>query len=315
MSLDPYTAALIDAKARKLHWMRVAQLLRMGFDLARRDDLRSGRFIDDAVQATGYSENLLYRFLSVLKFVEQEIVGAGVATLQQLSDVPFASLELVKRAWMADRAAGENLLRLTLAGGLTVRELYSRVSECLDASHLPRDDRRASRRFRSTTESRVLELIRSRHSEKLCGEKNFRFLTLSQPILPFATSDATIVIERDGKIEAVDGVAIMVHFRSGANVKERIARWAVSSTYFRRFWIVIVDSPRFVSNVEAAVNHLVLSNVGVVGVRLPTMSLRIIRSPSGAPTPDRRSLLVDSLRNRLWEDAEPLVRRRRVGPR
>jgi hypothetical protein len=70
-------------------------------------------FFSAAIEASGYSTNLIYRFLAVLRFVDAELLPKAKVTERAISKLPFATVELIRRAWKLDPSTAERWLRLS----------------------------------------------------------------------------------------------------------------------------------------------------------------------------------------------------------
>lgn len=306
---DTIAADLTGAKEARRPWTQVAELLDRGLQRERQQGVNphTGRFLPFAVKATGYSATLIYRYLAVWKFASAHLVPTD-ASWDALCDVPFASIELIKRVWDLDRRFARAALHDVLAGKISVRRLQAEVRS-IEAKRQAQNLRSTAYTARQEAEAKIIDAIEGQYLETFSNIKEAQFVERTASILLHARADLAIVIEEHGRIEAVDGIELKtrVHIPMRARIWEMIARWLYSSTFYRRFWIVITPQTYeelLISEIQEALAEGSLNNIGVAKATVAKngrVTMRVIRSPGGPPSPDRRPALIDALRKTMWK--------------
>jgi hypothetical protein len=288
------------AKERRESWFGVARNVRA---LRRTWARLAGGDTNPLVQAadaSGYSPNLLARFVSVMEFAER-LAAEGHAPIDRLQRSSFVSLEYLKRIWVADPGKGRELLDAVLDGDITVRDLKV-VHRNLRS---PPDKPRERRTRDSLGTERILGQLLKKELRTLTGSTAARFVTVTKKLGPFVHADYLAIRERDGKVESVVAIEVksMATFASAGAIDDAICRTALRSTYFNRYWVIPIAARKAVlDRFASAIRLLALKNVGIAEMDMTAKSLRVlVRPSSGPPVPDRRGDIVEMLRARQWD--------------
>lgn len=255
MTIDEALKELAGAKAHKLPWKRIAEILQ-----AARSGQASGRlsgaFIDDASRASGYAPALLRRFEAAHQFLSKldrdhpelrasERLGSATATMFQV--------EQLKRLYGIDRQKALALYDQVAEGKLSVRALEREYKTALGAPGLTQADPFGSQQrfntvsagskpvrklFASPFHAVCWEALQAEIS-KLSGEGDIR--QSCDYKFTYFTPFSVAVGMREFGIDFIDGFypILLEAGHSRAQLNRALKDIAFQAPFFRRFWVLV----------------------------------------------------------------------------
>jgi hypothetical protein len=300
------------AKERKVPWTEVAQIVSQGME-AEPGATGSRAFLAKATERTGYSSNMLLRFVSVWKFLNAELVPRR-PSIAEARDIRFSGLEHIQRAWKVNQQAAEDLLNRVLDRRITVRELQQAVAKLRIGS--PRYERFVIRSFGQRVEALVIDEMRKDTRTFFGSDAAEIRAGIRLPFWLGLLPDAIVPIQQDKQIIAVDGIDINIpsHEPPSMFTKQWISRWGWSSTFFRRFWLVLVDPWEAIEKtVPEVITKLSLDNIGIAIATIGQRKIRVAKQPvETVPVPDRRPRVLYAIEKGIeqygqsfWQRSQP----------
>jgi hypothetical protein len=294
---------LKDAKGRRVPWFEIAQTIRLG--LRKEGETSDGRgFLARAADATGYSANLLGRYVAALEFAVG-LESEGLASIEQLAKTSFAAIESLKRIWRIDPAQGRKLLKPLLNGDISVAGLRKVLGTTQSTSAVMQNRSRA-RRYREERKLAILDAIETSHIRALTGAATTKFVCLKGHLDPYLSPDAIAIGERHGRLMWVDGIDVREFspFASATLADDLVGRSALYAPFFRHYWLVLGPTRKGTEHrLRQALARFDLVNVGIAVVEPNDRSLRVVVHPNTArATPNRQRDLIRILEGRKWRD-------------
>jgi hypothetical protein len=299
------------ALRRREPWHAVARGLRSELVAERGNasggfwDRRSPPAIAAAARRTGYSINLLTRFLAVLDWAER-IAETGEVSVEDIEAASFASIEVVRRIWQLDADLGRELLRQAIAGQIGSRRLR-KILNTLSTSeaHRPRQRRASGAADRRLRILMAHEILRAGVKE-LSGSPSLRWVEADQSIwrtAPYAHFDGMAVkVGPNDKVEWVDGFDLREFGGRSINDEmiDALGRAAISATYFRRFFLVIIEpGADRLDWLTKAARDLKLRQFGIAAIEFePKQRVVVALRPAESAMPDRRREVISGLAQR-----------------
>lgn len=288
----PNTLELLKtARQQRQSWFEIAKLLRAA--VAHAGGTKSHALLSAASEASGYSPNLLSRYLAALDFTNR-LLSEGHADTDQLRASTFGSIECLKRIWAVDANIGSELIGPVLSRTMGVMQLRSLLSD-LSEQQSPRHPQPNTNRIRYIRKGSLLDAVE--HQLSVFTGGTGRFIRVSLREGTFARAHAIFLSEKRGLLLSIDGFHTiqLSAFASNSAVRYIATEAALSSTYFRRYWLVLgQERPSMIERLAAAVRELSLRNVGIALIVPPRSDLELIVHPSHAkPEPDRRDQMME----------------------
>ncbi len=297
--MDKLLKQLSGSKGSRTPWAEIASLVRKGLAADRTEFvLAEGSFLLRASKVSGYSTNMLARYVAVLDFAET-MATRGQVPLEAVKRVPFAIVETIRRAAAMDPSAGKVLVRASVAGRLSLmqaQEAYGAIA-AKKGTLLP--NKAVAARNRTRFEELVMALLKKKLPE-FTGVSNAHFTRRSPPF-DFVRVDAT-AFRLDGKpTDFIDGFEVKAFSERAPRtaVDDAVARVVLASTFYRRTWMVLQTAVPQLDRIVETLDILEMRSVGVAVADLGAELFRSVRHPEGEPEPDRRQLMREALMSRL----------------
>ncbi|OUC14613.1 MAG: hypothetical protein B0A82_11200 [Alkalinema sp. CACIAM 70d] len=285
-------------------------------------------WLEAAAKASGRTPNTIRRFLAAWTFLENSrdkppfdpFLGDGALTLELLNRTAHAGagkkrirsldigvVELAKRINDIAPNQAVTALQRYIADDMSYRDvkrLYDQLVAGKAASLAPGSPRLKSIETFPVIDAGKLGLRRVRQDKESLAE------LLSKEIQEFSGTAAKVFahkysfefvapdavsIGRDGfTVEFVDGFALekLGSHPAPGTMRKVIAEAAFSSTFFRRYWLLIDGAAESAAEIARAMETLQLSAVGIAIFKQKSTKkpFEIILRPSNKPSPDRHDL-------------------------
>jgi hypothetical protein len=310
MSIDHLLTELEGAR-KKIGWREIVAKIHQVEGLAAQDPRfqPKSRLRQLLAKTTGYSENMLRRMELADRFVStvaeqpgselhafDPTCGTGSFLRTALS---MSKVEVAKRTYDIDKSKGLTILRDIIRDDPPLETLKDRYNVVVSDPPYP-GARKAAPRDLLSYEKALFSTILD-NLEEFVGDREaqayFKRFTFQ-----FAGPDAVAVGVRSDNygIEFVDGF----EFRriSGDAPKSMfnraIADLALSSTFFRAYWVAMNEDDREPPEVTVdALNELGLMSVGLFR-RKNGNEIEIVRRPTLRPSPDRQDVVKREIAHR-----------------
>lgn len=260
-------------------WHQVARRLRSAVEAERAidvnyelgDALPPPPAIVAAMEQTGYSINVLRRFLAVLEWAEQ-VSRWDDFPMEGLERAPFSSLEVVRRIWAVDLEKGRECLRAVLAGRITSIRLREFLRElAIGSAAAGPMDRRMSIAAYKERRLRCAKEILCNGLVELSESYECRFLDRDPPI-PYVRANAMAALFQSPHYpEWVDGFDIreLSSKPSPDEIDDVLCRAEVSATWFRRYFILVIEpSQECKFDLSQAIRSRHICGVGLTAINL-----------------------------------------------
>ena len=294
-----YAAALRElahAKDERKSWLETAKAYRAGLTAAGEKALQ---FPAEAAKESGYTVNVLSRFVTVLTFVERRLAGTSPSTY--LLRRSFTMLEHIERM---DR--------------LNPREADVWIMRWLDDNSTVEDIRRAYLTLRDESAASGISL-KSWHTRFLHGsykeargalERTFAALNGTSLVVPTGSNTTPLRCHAlafpEGDSGPVDAYDFVPAVRANVEFLDRVCRAASASLFVRHYYLVLGEdvSSKDIAKAQTALDALGASTVGIISIGKAAAEVRSERIPTGLPVPDRTYMLRQMFRDGEWLPSE-----------
>ena len=314
MEIDDDLKNLKDAKSRRKDWREIARILL--------DAQRSGRWrakygtptdwLSAAAETTGFSRGFLGRFRTIYAFIEKwQADRPEINLLDTATHLSFASGELLKRLHDIDSDKADALFleigkrkvrhhevksAYEEAAGIRKPKIEPKASFGGVVNYGPRKATNLSASKIGIRQSRVFSARAyqavAANRDRLSGRGDIDIFYRSYKF-DFATPHAVAVGLANFGVKFVDGF----DFRNIASTLPRgqrnqlLGEVALSSTFFRRYWLVLPEKGSIAGWIAKDLQNLDLHSVGVATFSEDSLGeLTIIAKPRGNPVPDRQEI-------------------------
>jgi hypothetical protein len=314
MELEDILKDLEDAKSRKKDWREIGRILVEVQQSGRwRDEYQSPTaWLAAVADTTRFSKGFLHRFRTVYEFIERwQEDRPETELLENGSHFSFASGELIKRLHDIDPAKADELLLEISKRKVPYHEVKTAYEHAAGISK-PKKEPKASfggvvnygpgkaknlsaskfviRQSRAFSE-RAYQAVEA-NRDRLTGRGDIEVFYRDYKF-DFATPHAVAIALANFGIKFVDGF----DFRNIASSLPRgqrnqlLGEIALSSTFFRRYWLVLPEKGSIAASIAEDLQNLDLHSIGVATLSEDSPGeLTIIAKPHGIPVPDRQEI-------------------------
>lgn len=280
--------SLKDARAKKLGWQIIASTIRQEVSavLSENPALPDTPVFKEAARLSGYSVNMIRRYVQnyeFLNFVKSKYSKLGYQTL---SEKPENSISIIRRIYTIDPALGSKGFLALIEEKQTYKELldrYKTIAQKLDKT--------SSVRNKGMLLERQLEEFIESNQQIFFGKNNFHSIASTGKRGSHIPRPDFVFTSR----KTVERIAFEIkQLHRTRDAHEALLLTAYNSTFYDRYWLVVVDGLDMCKKVCAAVQFAELKNVGVMTIdEANDNEIQVVQKPSGKPLPDRRYLIVE----------------------
>jgi len=314
---DRLFATITKVANGKRDWLQIANAVA----IVRDKKLWRGKYrsetdwMEAAAAACDVTPNTLRRFLTSAQFLfehAKSLVKNGAVVVvrpngKDPAEPVMATVELIKRMHDVSPSSAQSALDQHLNGQLSYRALKRQYDTLFDPfagsgkfnvvfadppfGAEAFDSAKISSRRAHRERNELGSLVRS-HLETLSGVpaenakvKKVRFT--------YVTPDAVAIGTREAATPFIDAFDYkrLPKGITQASVSKLISDATFAATFFRRYWLVLDATADDASEVVSAADALDIENLGVALIQQDSQdNLEVLRTPSGAPVPDRQEM-------------------------
>ncbi|WP_341703644.1 hypothetical protein [Ferrovibrio sp.] len=274
-------------------------------------------------KAANVTTNTLRRYITAAAYLQNQAPDVynifcgtgGAAPSRYLS---FIAVEIIKRMHDVSPAAADTALSALLDEKLSVRAVEKQYKALLSGALDPAarggdvvftnppysrgevalDPAKAASMRAYWQRFMLQEIVRSNLSTLSGTPKSSGCdaIELENIKLEFVRPDAIAAGKKNGRVTFLDGFDLKrIQIGTSRKAAKRVViEAAFTSSFFRRYWLVLDADAADVQKVSKALVDLSVLNVGVaLFSQWVNGPLRILQHPTGLPAPDRRSLALE----------------------
>lgn len=238
--------------------------------------------------------NQVRKLQRTLRFVRsaQEEPELKSLPIKHYYDIGSSTLEVISRLWKIDRQMAINLLKSNCKKYKSyeyVKKIYKEQSNLIKEANLPRSVKYSkSDEFNSVIEKAIIEkrgaLIPIYKSLSISRNKKQEGMR--------ANVDIVMTLESENGEKWYEGIRICL-LKSDVNKRQwsrKIPEIAFHSTFFRRFWVIVIGELSIAQCVHDEIQAYELNNTGVIAID-GNWKISFCSAGTQDPIPNREKLL------------------------